>query len=267
MEDPDVFKKRFKEEKGNQWLEKQLHGRFLKDTEKMSTERMWQWLNGGYLKKETEAMVCSTQEQSLWVNSMKRHTERQDISTMCSLCVELSEMVMHLSSGWTVLAKTKYQIRHDIMRKHVTWIFLNKHGIPVKNMSYRHVTETDDEKVTIYWGKTKKADREVTYNMPGVVVIDSKGNTTYIVDFEIPMDHPVEEKEEKKIYKYMDFAAGIRWQFRATTVIVTTVLGVLGTVPTKRSESLEKVETEDVTGSLETAASTSTRATLRVIQI
>ena len=51
MEDPDVFKKRFKEEKGNQWLEKHLHGRFLKDTEKMSTEIVWQWLNGGYLKK------------------------------------------------------------------------------------------------------------------------------------------------------------------------------------------------------------------------
>ena len=124
MEDPDVFKKRFKDEKGNQWLEKQLHGRFLKDTEKMSTEIMWQWLNGGYLKKETEAMVCSTQEQALRVNSIKRHAERQDISTMCSLCVELSEMVIHLSSGWPVLAKTKYQIRHDIMRKHVTWMFL-----------------------------------------------------------------------------------------------------------------------------------------------
>ena len=228
-------------------------------------------MNGGYLKKETEAMVCSTQEQALRVNSIKRHTERQDISTMCSLCVELSEMVMHLSSGWPVLAKTKYHIRHDKMRKHVTWMFLKKHGIPVKNMWYRHVsnivTETDDGKVTIYWGKTIKTDRKVTYNMPGVVVIDSKGNTVYIVDFEIPMDHPVEEKEEKKIYKYMDFAAGIRWEFRVTTVIVTIVLGVLETVPTKRSESLEKVETEDVTGSLETAASTSTRATLRVFQI
>ena len=70
-------------------------------------------------------------------------------------------------------------------------------------MWYRHVsnivTETDDGKVTIYWGKTIKADRKVTYNMPGVVVIDSKGNTMYIVDFEIPMDHPVEGKKEKKI--------------------------------------------------------------------
>ena len=34
VEDTDAFKKRLKEEKRNYWLEKPLHGRFLKDTEK-----------------------------------------------------------------------------------------------------------------------------------------------------------------------------------------------------------------------------------------
>ena len=56
VEDLDVFKKYLKEEKRSQWLEELLHGRFLKDTEKVSTERMWQWLKGRHLKKkETEA--------------------------------------------------------------------------------------------------------------------------------------------------------------------------------------------------------------------
>ena len=40
------IKKRLKEEKASQWMEKPLHGRFLKDTEKVSTERTWQWLKG-----------------------------------------------------------------------------------------------------------------------------------------------------------------------------------------------------------------------------
>ena len=35
------LKKSLKEEKTIQWLQKPLHGRFLKDTEKVSTERMW----------------------------------------------------------------------------------------------------------------------------------------------------------------------------------------------------------------------------------
>ena len=35
----DGFKKQLKEEKKSQWLEKPLHGRFLKDKEKVITER------------------------------------------------------------------------------------------------------------------------------------------------------------------------------------------------------------------------------------
>ena len=38
VEDSDAFKKRLNEEAKSQWLEKPLHGRFLKDTEKISTE-------------------------------------------------------------------------------------------------------------------------------------------------------------------------------------------------------------------------------------
>ena len=52
VEDPDAFKKRSKEKKTSQWLEKTLHGRFLKDTEKVSTERTWQRLKGGILRKK-----------------------------------------------------------------------------------------------------------------------------------------------------------------------------------------------------------------------
>ena len=44
VEDQDAFKKCLKEEKRRQRLKKPLYGRFLKDTEKVSTERMWQWL-------------------------------------------------------------------------------------------------------------------------------------------------------------------------------------------------------------------------------
>ena len=87
VEDPDAFKKQLKEEKRSQWLEKPLHGRFLKDTEKVSTERTWQWLNGGHFKKETEAMVCAAQEQTLRVNLMKHHIDAR-MYHQCVGCVE-----------------------------------------------------------------------------------------------------------------------------------------------------------------------------------
>ena len=73
----------------------------------------------------------------------------------------------------------------------------------------------------------------MSYNKPDVVVIDREENTWYIVDFAIPMDHHIKEKEEKKIGKYMNLAAELRRQFRVKTVIVPIVLGALGTVPVK----------------------------------
>ena len=116
-------------------------------------------------------------------------------------------------------------------------MLLKKHGIPTGNKWYSYVpnvvTETDDGKVAIYWDKPIKTDRKVSYSRPDVVMIGRGENTWYIVDFAIPKDHHVKEKEEEKIDKYMDLAAEVRMQFRVKTVIVLIVLGALGTVPAK----------------------------------
>ena len=99
----------------------------------MSTERAWHWLIGGHLKKETEVWVCAVQEQALWVSSIKHHIDGQDVSPMCRLCDESSETVLRLSSGFPVLGKSKYIIRHDIVGKNIHWLLLKKNGIPSVN--------------------------------------------------------------------------------------------------------------------------------------
>ena len=157
VEDPDAFKKRLKEEETRQWLEKPLHSRFLKDTDKVSAEKTWQWLKEGHLKKDTEAMVCVAQEQALRVNSIKYHIDGQEVSLMCRLCGESSETVMHLIRSCPVLAKLKYPTRHDIVGQHIHWLLFKKYRIPAGNKWYSHapnvVTERDDGKATICWDK------------------------------------------------------------------------------------------------------------------
>ena len=80
---------------------------------------------------------------------------------------------------------------------------LKKSGILARNEWYSHVpnvvTERDGDKVTFYWDKPIKTDWQVSYNRPDVVVIDREENTLYIVDFAIPIDHHVKEKEEKRL--------------------------------------------------------------------
>ena len=100
-------------------------------------------------------------------------------------------------------------------------------------------------------------------NRPDVVAIDREVNMWYIVDFAIPMDHRVKENQEEKIDRYMDLVGEVRRQFRVKKKIMPIVSGALGTLPTKLSEYLEKLEIEDVIGRLQTAVVISTTAILR----
>ena len=94
-------------------------------------------------------------------------------------------------------------------------------------------------------------------------MIDREENTWYIVDFVIPMDYHVEEKEEEKTDKYMDLAAEVRRQFREKTVILPIVLGASRTVSAKLSEMLKKLNIEDIIGSLQTVVLISSTTILR----
>ena len=96
-------------------------------------------VEGGHLKKGTEAMVCATQEQALQLNSIKHHIDGQDVSPICRLCGEFSETVFNLSSGCLVLPKSKYRILHDIEGKHIHWLLLKKYEIPAENEWYSHL--------------------------------------------------------------------------------------------------------------------------------
>ena len=144
------------------------------------------------------------------------------------------------------------------MDKHIDGLLLKKYGILQEIV----ITERDDGKATTYCDKPIKTDRKVSYNRPDVVVIDRKENKCYTGDFVIQIDHHVhvKEKEEENIDKYMDLAAEVRKQFRVKTVIVPIAPGALATVSAKLSESLKKLEIEDVIVNLQTAVLISTTA-------
>ena len=50
-------KKQKKEERRKQWTQKQLHGKFVGEKEKVRSEGTWGWIRKGYLKKETEGSI------------------------------------------------------------------------------------------------------------------------------------------------------------------------------------------------------------------
>ena len=85
-----------KEERKRQWKEKQLHGKFLRETEEVQGEGKWEWIRKGYLKKETEGLVFAAQEQALRINWIKKNIDGQDISEKCRMCGEMDESIVHV---------------------------------------------------------------------------------------------------------------------------------------------------------------------------
>ena len=71
-------KKRLYETKVRDWTDKLLLllGAFLRDVEGTAVEESWRWLQNGYLKKETEGMICVAQEQALSSNQFNQVLHR-----------------------------------------------------------------------------------------------------------------------------------------------------------------------------------------------
>ena len=60
----DERKERMKRKRTEDWSRKQLHGQFKKETENLS-DVSWNWIRTGELKKETEGLIFSAQDQAL----------------------------------------------------------------------------------------------------------------------------------------------------------------------------------------------------------
>ena len=64
--------KQKKEQRHKQWKEKQLHGKFIRETEEVRSEETWGWIRKSYLKKEAEGVIFAPEEQALRTNWIKK---------------------------------------------------------------------------------------------------------------------------------------------------------------------------------------------------
>jgi len=79
-------KKRVNNERWAIFKEKKLHGRFMTDIEGIADERTWQWLQGGYLAKSTEAFIIAAQEQAIRTRYIRAKIDGEEVDSKCRLC-------------------------------------------------------------------------------------------------------------------------------------------------------------------------------------
>ena len=82
------FKERISSELYNRWIDKALHGQFIRDvTGLVDSKYQWKWLQHGGISKEVEAFLFAAQEQAIPTSIIKSKIyEQTHISPLCRLC-------------------------------------------------------------------------------------------------------------------------------------------------------------------------------------
>ena len=70
------FKSRRAKERKQDWTDKALHGQFLRQTEGVASNDMWEWLSKGGIKRETETLILAAQEQAIRTNQIKAKIDK-----------------------------------------------------------------------------------------------------------------------------------------------------------------------------------------------
>ena len=79
------FKARISSELYNRWIDKALHGQFIRDVTGLVDSRyQWKWLQRSGISKEVEAFLFAAQEQAIPTNIIKNKIYGQThISPLC----------------------------------------------------------------------------------------------------------------------------------------------------------------------------------------
>ena len=260
------YNQRFKSEKQHEWKDKTLHGKFPSSIKEISATNTWLWLQSGWLKKNTEAVIMAAQDQALRTNWIKSCIDGQDISPLCRVCNKADESAAHIASGCEELAKRRYKIRHDLVATRIHWELCHKYDIEVKGKWYEHAppesVESEDG-VEIMWDKVINTTEKVLHNRPDIVVVTKNPRKWTIIDIACPQDHIVDQKENEKIGRYTDLAGKVSVEFQVQTEIVPIVIGALGTLPKRLPIFIKRLGIPDITGSAQISVITSTARILR----
>ena len=254
------YKKRVDAERKARLGEKKLHGKFFRDVKDVADDRSWQWIRGGFMAKSTEAFVFAAQEQALRTRLLQATIERQEVDVNCRVCGKVAETVGHLASGCSCLAQKEYKCRHDRMGLRVYWELCGKFGIARADKWYEErpvrgeVRRSSDKNYEIWWDRPVETANKLDHNRPDVILINRVLKEWIIIDFSVPWDKNVRNKENEKMCAYNPLAREVRRLHNVSTKVIPIVVGALGVVSSRLEGYIKAIGIPDVLGGLQTSA-------------
>ena len=149
------------------------------------------------MERETECLIVAAQKQSVGTNLVKAKIDKSHRDSLCRVCRKVDESIDHIVSGCSKLAKKEYKRRHDNLGKIVHWKFARKCNFEAGEKWYEHEPESvlENEDYEILRDFSIQTDHVIEAWRPDLVVVD-KERSCKIIDFAVPGDIRIEEKEK-----------------------------------------------------------------------
>ena len=93
-------------------------------------------------------------------------------------------------------------------------------------------------------GMSINQKRSLTARRPGMILIDKEHHECQKIDFTIPYDTRVHDKEVEKIEKYLDLARELKKVWNMRVAVVPLVIGAQGTPAKALEKRLKTIGTE-----------------------
>ena len=159
------------------------------------------------------------------------------------MCRKVDESIDHIVSGCSKLAQKDHKRRYDNLGKIVHWKLARKCNFEAGDKWYEHEPESvlENEDYKILWYFSIQTDHVVEARRPDLVVVDKKERSCKIIDFEVPGDNRIAEKEKDKTEKYQDLERELQKIWNVKVKIIPLVVGSLGAIPKQFGNRLKQI--------------------------
>ena len=220
-----------------------MHGQYLRQTKEVKSDHCWAWIQNGDLKRETESLIVAAQNQSIRTNLVKAKIDKSQGDFLCRMCRKVDESRDHVVTGCSRLAQREYKRGHDNVGKIVHWKLASKCNFEAGDKWYEHEPESglENEDYKILWDFSIQTNHVIEAQRPDLVVVDKKERSCKIIDFGVPGDIRIEEKEKDKMGKYQELGRELQKIWNVKVKIIPLAVGSLGAIPKEFGNRLKQI--------------------------
>ena len=133
--------------------------------------------------------------------------------------------------------------RHDNLGKILHWKLARKCNFEAGDKWYEHEPEIvlENEDYKILWGFSIQNDHVIEARRLDLVLVDKKERICKKIDFAIPGDSRIKEKEKDKIEKYQDLGRELQKTWNVKVKIIPLVVGSLDAILKQFGNRLKQI--------------------------